>query len=128
MSIDVAWYDTKETIILHTYLAVATEKDVLTAARHTWEMIEQRDYPVDLIVDMREVSHHPENIFGFWGKRVDPLVHERQRYLVVLATSLFEQTWLHTAEMMHIEGARNMNICSTMSEAYQKIAELRQTA
>jgi len=128
MSINIVWHDTNETIILQTFPEIASEEDVLEAARQTWEMIEHCAYPVDLIVDMREMSQHPDNLFGFWHKQIDPLVHPRQRFLVVVATSVFEQTWLLTAQKMGLEGARNLNICMNMLDARQRIMELRQAA
>lgn len=126
MYVETSWNDSQETVILQVFPSSVTEEEVLDVAKRTYALIESKPYLVDLLIDMRETVQHPVNLFGFWNKEVAHWVHPRQRHMAIIVTSVFEQIWLQTAMTLGLETARNMNICSNMHEATQRLLELRQ--
>ena len=123
MGIHLAWDDDAKTILCHTYDGNWTVDDLYNAIDQSAQWLQERDYPVDLIIDMRTSASPPPgvlSVYHYAEKKAPP----NQRLVVMVQVGVMN-AFNRVIKMIAPTISEQRFQVETMEEARALIAEYR---
>ena len=83
MTAQVSWFNDKQTVLKVCYGEGWTERDFHQVFVEIESYLQQKPYPVDLIVDLRPTIEYPRNLFGLARKTLRDRIPNMGQVVVV---------------------------------------------
>jgi len=122
MPITVSWYDENERIVLEHVAGDFTLDEFFIMADECEELCMQKDYTVDVILDMTDSGRAPRNPMAgvrYARKKMTP----NQRMVIFVNPDTFVRTLIRMSERMRITSSDQIKIAHSVSEALGLIDE-----
>ncbi|MCA9885934.1 MAG: hypothetical protein KC615_21975 [Anaerolineae bacterium] len=126
MSINIDWGNVEETILVIKPTLRWTDEDYHREIPLLLEAIQSKPYPVDLIIDLRQVMHNPPNLINIC-RDARIRFKDLDNLIVVISNNRFWQTLNNTVIRQMPSITINVFFTRSVDEAYRAVEEIQKT-